>query len=156
MINMILRLAQWRDVMPYLLCRQAVSGESSQTRFPITEGSLPGLEQDGGRGCLWSGLQSRQRGGSWEPPAPRLRLPPTACPAPESSGSSHTSGVGGLVLSVQGTVQPAMLEVALTVTEELPRSDFSSDAGKTVSGSHRACVGKDVYPHFPCVDLTLP
>lgn len=67
MIKMILRLAQWRDLMPYLLCRQALSGESSQTHLPH-HWSLPGLEQyEGRRGCLWRGLQSRQRYGSWEP-----------------------------------------------------------------------------------------
>lgn len=36
-----------------------------------------------------------------------------------------------LVLSVQGTVQLVMLEVALAMTKDLP-SDFSSDVEKTV------------------------
>lgn len=131
MINMILRLAQWRDVMPHLLCRQAVSGESSQTRFPITEGVTSWYRTGWRKGVLveWPPVQTER----WQlgAPAPCLHLPPTTCPAPESSGSSHTSGVGGLVLSVYGTVQPAMLEVALTVTKDLPRSDFSSDVEKT-------------------------
>lgn len=96
---------------------------------PITEWSLPGLEQFEGSGCLWSGLQSRQRYGNWEP-----------TPAFHPLCAQHQKAVAHLtpqewaelVLSIKGTVQLVMLEVALTMTKDGLTSDFSSDAEKTV------------------------
>lgn len=146
MIKMVLRLAQWGDVMPHLLCRQTVSGESSQTRFPITERSLPGLEQDEGRGCLWSGLQSRKRGGSWE-------LPPASHPLQ----SQHQKAVAHLTPQCGWTgaqcasdCSASYVRIASTVTKDLPRSDFSSDVEMTVLALIEL-VGESTCIHTSCV-----
>lgn len=115
--------------MPYLLCRQGVSGESSETHLPC-HWSLPGLEQYEGReGRLWSGLQSRQRGGSWEP-TPAFR--PLHAQHQKAVAHLTPQEWAELVLSVQGPVQLVMLEVALTMTKDHLASDFCSDEEETV------------------------
>lgn len=127
-------------------------GELADT-VPITERPLPGLEQDGGRGCLWSGL--RQRGGSWESPL----SPPSAHCLPSTrnqwlisylrsgrNGAQRTSDcsascVRSSIDSDQGPPPPPLVSVLRWKRQS--------------SGSHRACVGKCVCPRFLCVDLTL-